>query len=123
MSNNKTGEMSKEEKGLLLEMILRDIRGNWGWQNGDRVGKARELAAELSLDQVINLIDVYDYEDGRHFREPFECGGYEGMEVIHGLPFTICDKSKEFQDEATLYLTYPEYAFDDYEQFSNPTTP
>lgn len=114
--------MTQQEKGLLLEMILRDIRGNWGWQNGDRVGKARELATELNLDQVVSLIDAYDYEDGRHFREPFERGGYEGMEVIHGLPFTICDKSKEFQRESILYLTYPEYAFTDYEQFEHQTS-
>jgi len=116
MSNTET-KMDNKEKGLLLDLILRDIRGNWGWENGNRVGKAMQLATELNFPKTIALINSYDYEDGRHFREPFSNGGYEGMSIVHNLPETITDKSKEFQDEAVKYLTYPDNAFEDWEQF------
>ena len=32
--------MNNEEKILLIKLILEDIRGNWGWENGNRDAEA-----------------------------------------------------------------------------------
>lgn len=113
--------MTKQEKGLLLELLLLDIRGNWAFKALERACFASEIANELGLDKTINLINGYTNEifedgDGRHFRCNFETeGGYEGMEVIHNLTHTFHDKSEEFKKLALEHLTYPENIFDDWE--------
>lgn len=125
--------MDVKEKILLVELLLEDIRGNWGWgwigRNAvDRALKAaslcEEIAEELNDDRYLMLQnscnvyinDYYDGDgDGRWFREEFP-DGYENMEDLHGLTFTFLDKSEEFQAEAEEYLTYPEHRFDDWEK-------
>jgi len=109
--------MNENEKILLLELILRDIRGNWGWENTPRIPMARRLAIELGFENHIELINDYDHDDGRHFRTNMTNGGYIGLEEVHGLTKTIRDKSDEFKLEAVKYLTYPETAFDDWIAF------
>lgn len=116
--------MTNEEKLLLLELILQDIRGNWGWNLDDRVDRALELAEELELDEFINSIKEYEEEcesgdnDGRFFRMTYQYGGYEGMDELHGLSHTIIDKSDEFKAEIYI-LTYPENRFDDWDDYEN----
>lgn len=114
--------MSREEKMLLLELILRDIRGNWGWDLEKRVDKALELAKELELDVFIKNIKDYKlecekgYDDGRYFRTSYKYGGYEAMELLHGLCHTIIDKSDKFKSEINI-LTYPENRFEDWNEY------
>lgn len=114
--------MNDNEKLLLLELVLVDLRGNWADEPWSRASYARNLAVSLKLDRFVNSIDGYlkcaeecgDW-DGRYFRYPQENGGYEGMKELHGLQYTLKDKSEEFQKEAIGILTFPEYRFDDYE--------
>jgi hypothetical protein len=113
--------MTREENLLLLDVILQDIRGNWGWGLESRVNKALELAVELNLPQFVDSINEFKLmmlrgdADGRWFRSHYKNGGYEYMEEMHGLSYTIRDKSREFQRAAVGVLTYPEYRFDDWD--------
>lgn len=109
--------MTEDEKILLLELILKDVRGNWGWENSPRIPMARTLATELGFNMHVELINEYDFQDGRHFRTHCRNGGYEGMNEAHGLTYTIMNKSEEFQNEAVAYLTYPDTVFDDWKEF------
>ena len=129
--------MGNQEKTLLLELILRDLRGNWN-NPRPRAKKALALAEELELPVYISSIKTYigsseEYGDwdGRYFRCSTKSGGYEGMEELHGLYstkkdedgneehyYTFADKSDEFKKEAEAILTYPESRFEDYERAS-----
>lgn len=111
--------MNKKEKILLLELLLEDIRGNWGWENSNRKDYAIKLTNEIldvkGMNELKSTIEAYEHgEDGRYFRDIYPYG-YENMVKLHGLNFTLKDKSKEFQQKALQYLTYPEYRFEDIE--------
>lgn len=122
--------MNIKEKILLVQLLLEDIRGNWGWERVDgicsRAIKARdlceEIARELNDGNYLTLVDscnryIRDYfedGDGRWFRQPFP-SGYENMDDLHGLSPTFMDKSDEFKSIAEEYLTYPHYKFDDWD--------
>lgn len=112
----------REEKILLLQLILEDIRGNWGWNLEERVDMAFDLASELGLEQHIRYIDIYKElcsegdDDGRFFRTAYEYGGYVGMEELHGLEPTIQDKSNWFKNQVFI-LTYPRYRLDDWDRY------
>lgn len=122
--------MNVKEKILLVQLLLEDIRGNWGWENHNgicsRAEKAKDLCVELadSLEDdrysiLASCCDEYianyfDDGDGRYFRDVFPYG-YENMSVLHGLESTYMDKSDEFKAMAEEYLTYPENRFDDWE--------
>lgn len=114
--------MINQEKILALQLILEDIRGNWGWYLEERVEIALDLATELSKEysiykQMVNTIKEYQsdckngYNDGRFFRDIFP-NGYEGMDSEHGLNKTYNDKSDEFKSLISC-LTYPEDLFED----------
>ena len=124
--------MNINEKILLVELLLRDIRGNWGyWGIGrdaeERALKAKELCEEIekenngsrfnllahSCDEYIEASKFYGDWDGRWFRDEFPAG-YENMDKLHGLNYTFKDKSDEFKSLAKEYLTYPEHAFEDW---------
>lgn len=115
--------MSNEEKILLIKLILEDIRGNWGWENGNRTGKAYELSRELykntndeKWDKLSDYIASYiNGEDGRYFRGDFP-NGYIGMESLYSITETYKDKSNEFKTKVKEYLTYPEYRFEDFRE-------
>lgn len=112
--------MKDEEKLLLLQLILEDLRGNWGWEKEERQPFALQLANELigvkGMSTLVERISDYNTgEDGRYFRATYPCGYYE-MEATHGLKKTFKDKTEEFKGLAARYLTYPEYAFSDYPQ-------
>lgn len=124
--------MNVKEKILLVQLLLEDIRGNWGyWGVGkdveERALKAQrlceEIAIELCDDQYTLLAhscavyissskDCGDW-DGRWFRDIFPYG-YKNMDEQHGLKNTFCDKSHEFKAVAEEYLTYPENRFEDW---------
>ena len=116
--------MSREEKLLLLQLILEDVRGNWGWNLGSRIDSALELAIVLDLKPHISSIKEYlvncadGDNDGRFFRMNYKYGGYENMEELHGLEPTIMDKSDEFKSEVYV-LIYPENRFDDWEEYED----
>ena len=111
--------MTKEEKILLVELLLRDIRGNWV-NSDERVKTAYNLCKELSIDKLYGKqfktlakeILNWDKSDGRYFRDEFPYG-YVMMGYIHKLPYTYKDRSDEFKKMAEL-LTYPEYLFTDW---------
>lgn len=115
--------MSNEEKILLIKLILEDIRGNWGWENGNRTEKAYELSRELykntndeKWDKLSDCIASYiNGEDGRYFRRDFP-NGYIGMENLYSITETYEDKSNEFKINVKEYLTYPEYRFEDFRE-------
>lgn len=118
--------MNTQEKILLVQLLLKDIRLNWGWEKRGRAAKAKELceeiAKELYDDNYFTLAKTCEEyirceeggcNDGRFFRAEFP-DGYEGMDHLHGLAHTFADKSYDFKITAEEYLTYPEYLFDDW---------
>ena len=113
--------MRTPEKILMIELLLRDIRGNWGWELFHRAEKAKELCMSISnevqgMDTLANSIKEYIDEpekDGRFFRIEYPLG-YEDMEQLHEENYNIKGKSKEFVEIAKKYLTHPEYRFDDW---------
>ena len=115
--------MSNEEKILLIKLILEEIRGNWGWENGNRDAEAYKLSRELykstndeKWDKLSNCIACYEHgEDGRYFRDYFP-NGYMGMESLYSITETYKDKSDEFKAKVKEYLTYPEYRFKDFRE-------
>ena len=115
--------MSIEEKILLLKLILEDIRGNWGWETGNRDAEAYKLSRELykstnneKWDKLSECIARYEHgEDGRYFRDYFP-NGYMGMESLYSITETYKDKSDEFKAKVKEYLTYPEYHFEDFRE-------
>lgn len=126
--------MNVKEKILLVQLLLEDIRGNWGytWDGVDAEGRAlkakslcEEIASELNDNNYMELADNCDsyikssYEwgdcDGRYFRASFP-EGYINMDSLHKLSHTYADKSDEFKTIAIEYLTYPENRFDDWEE-------
>lgn len=126
--------MNVNEKILLVQLLLEDIRCNWGWENTSgvcsRAIKAEELCEELAYelndDRYFTLANCcndyiatyYDDGDGRYFRDVFPYG-YENMGSLHGLAPTFLDKSKEFKLIAEEYLTYPDIRFDDWDDRFN----
>jgi len=114
--------MNRNEELLLLQLILEDIRGNWGDQLNRRVNKALELATKLELPQFIKSINYYKGQckygerDGRFFREHQEYGGYIDMKDLHGLDNTIRDKSDSFKAAVIDILTFPENRLKDWEE-------
>ena len=111
--------MNNKEKLLLLDLILQDLRGNWGFNVENRIAVAFELSQGLGLSQFIISISEFEdlYEngngDGRFFRTTYDNGGYVGMEDVHGLPYKISGRSGEFKKESVV-LTYPEFRFEDW---------
>lgn len=126
--------MNVKEKILLVQLLLEDIRGNWGWENDNgicsRAIKARDLCKELvsgledeRFETLAGCCDDYiatyfEDGDGRYFRDVFPYG-YENMDILHSLTPTFLDKSDEFKMVAEEYLTYPEYKFDDWDDYIN----
>jgi len=109
--------MTDQEKWFCLQAILTGIRGDWGSRLGVRVKGARKLAEELEYQPTINLINEFEYDDGRHFRTSVEFGGYEGMDEMHKLPWTLLDKSQEVQDYVRAFTNYA--SFEDSEHDPN----
>jgi hypothetical protein len=110
--------MTDQEKMLMLDLLLRDMRGAFPCHGDKRLKAAMSLAVDLGLEKhqdSISELETYDYMDGRHFRTSVEYGGYEGLEDMHRLKATYFDKSEEFKDMAVENMTYPEYRFDDWE--------
>lgn len=112
--------MKDNEATLMVECLLRDLRGNWNDPKG-RAEKAMELSKKIkTLHKHVKAIDEYfEYAaegdwDGRHFRMSYLDGGYENMENLHGLKMTFHDKSVEFRKIATEYITFPECLFKDW---------
>lgn len=125
--------MNTKEKILLVQLLLEDIRCDWGHggvgRNAeDRALKAKslckEIAKETNNNEYLILADYCDIYissskkwgdwDGRFFRQPFPMG-YENMDNLHKLEATFKDKSKDFQSIATEYLTDPYTSFADWE--------
>lgn len=113
--------MSREEQIYLIQCILEDVRGNWAFQVEERVEFAKDLCEELGDKDFITLagecaefLSMED-KDGRFFRADFPYG-YQDMDKLHNLPHTLADKSDEFKGLADVYITYPEYRFDDVEE-------
>ena len=126
--------MDVKEKILLVQPILEDIRSNCGYgfygKNAEfRALKAKSLCEEIATElndcnysDIAIVCDNYIEQsyrcgdwDGRYFRDYFP-EGYLGMDDLHELDRTFEDKSAEFKSVAIDYLTYPEYAFDDWKE-------
>lgn len=121
--------MNSKEKLLGIQLILEDIRCNWGDDLTDRLttvkGLIRSLAdsEEYGEDMKHMLSSVAEYEDmlkedgvvdGRFFAEDYPYGYYE-MDIVHGLEKTLQDKSDEFKENMKC-LTHPEDRFNDYNE-------
>lgn len=108
--------MNKEEKLLLLELLMRDIRGAFPSGKKDlRLLKVLELSKDLGLNKLYEetkeWIKNRDYLDGRFFRD---CDmNYDVINKMHNLKPTYKDKSYEFCKEATI-IQYKDYRFSDY---------
>lgn len=110
--------MSIEEKLLLLEVLMRDMRGSFPQGNDVRLEKAIAIARELELDGVVKDIERFkedEYMDGRWFRSsPW---GYDYIKSLRSdKDNTIINKSEEFKEEVE-WLEFPEYLFIDWESY------
>lgn len=129
--------MNVKEKILLVQLLLEDIRCDWGHgyigRNAeDRALKAKSLCEEIAnesgndeftiladfCDTYINTSKKWGDWDGRFFRQPFPMG-YEKMDKMHGLKPTIKNKSKDFQTIAEEYMTEPDSRFNDWNDWLN----
>lgn len=129
--------MNVKEKILLVQLLLEDIRCDWGYgyigRNAeDRALKAKSLCEEIAnesgndeftiladfCDTYINTSKKWGDWDGRFFRQPFPMG-YEKMDKMHGLKPTIKNKSKDFQTIAEEYMTEPDSRFNDWNDWLN----
>lgn len=104
-------KLDRNEKILLLQCILMDIRGNWAFEDVDRrevaLGLARDLKDVPGMDVLAKAIEHYETgEDGRYFRYDYP-RGYNGMENLHGLSANAEDWTKEFLIVYGRVLTYP----------------
>lgn len=127
--------MNTNEKILLVQLLLEDIRDESGYSKcgrsaEDRASKAnslcKEIANESNNDEYLILADFCDTYiktskkwgdwDGRFFRQPFPMG-YEKMEKLHHMKPTIKNRSDEFKFISKEYLTNPEFRFTDWESF------
>ena len=120
--------MNTNEKILLVQLLLEDVKEDWSHEAGRRAAKAKslceEIAKEMQNDEYSILADFCDTYiksskrlddwDGRFFRQPFPMG-YEKMDKLHNLKHTIKNKSKDFQIVAKEFLISPELAFNDWE--------
>ena len=108
--------MTKKEKLLLLDLLMRDIRGAFPENKLDeRLIKVLELSKELGLDTLYNetleWLKHCDYLDGRQFRD---CDyNYDVVSKMHNLKPTYKDKSYGFCIESMI-IKHKEYFFTDY---------
>lgn len=129
--------MNTKEKILLVQLLLEDIRGDWGggWigRNAeDRALKAKSLCEEITnetnnqeftiladfCETYIKTSKKWGDWDGRFFRSVFPMG-YEKMDKLHNLKPTIRNKSKDFQAIAKEYMTHPDFTFNDWNEWLN----
>ena len=103
---------------------MEDIRHNWQIeaQVQQRKKEALRLAKILKYKKTINLLLRFKIkDDGRHFRQDFECyGGYEGMEILHSFlktdnKYCLGVRSSAFKKAIKKYITIPEMMFWDVE--------
>ena len=109
--------MTEDEKIFLIECLLRDVRNNFANRVTKRVKKAEELCEELGGKYLVLANCCKEFlkdinRDGRYFRDDFPHGYYE-MDKLYSVSRNLQDKSKEFQETANKYITYPEYLFKD----------
>ena len=107
--------MTKKEKLLLLDLLMRDIRGAFPENEQDeRLVKVLELSKELGLElynETLEWLKKCDYLDGRQFRD---CEtNYDIISKMHNLKPTYKDKSHGFCMEAMI-IKHKEYFFTDY---------
>lgn len=119
-SNRLIGGMSHEEKLLLLQLLMLDMRGSFpsGWED-PRLVRAAELSVELCLSKHQHRISTIEEDsgfDGRHFRTSVDNGGYEGMDSLHGLQHSVNDKSPCFERNCRILLNYPESRLSDWKE-------
>lgn len=105
--------MTNEEKILLVELLLKDLRLNWADKTRERADKACSLCKELGFTKLAEVISAWDECDGRYFRYEYP-EGYEGMGKLHSLEYTYQDKSDGFKYIVIGYLTYPDMLFTDW---------
>lgn len=121
--------MSDEEKMLLIDCILRDVRGDWSDRNSvkKRVNFARDVCKGLGgeFDKLADSCDAFlsnfmpqpageQWIDGRWFREPFP-EGYIDMENLHHLERKFKERSEAFKVFVKEYINSPSYIFSDVE--------
>lgn len=126
--------MTFEEKVLLLECLLRDIRLNWAELTKRRINLAKKLCKDIANDESTpeemkekfsilydSCVDAgrdieHEDFDGRFFREEFPYG-YEEMDKVHNIPhpYKLADRSDEFKKLCKEFLTCPGSIFEDAE--------
>lgn len=101
--------MDVNEKILLIQCILMDIRCDWRSNLKNRTSLALNTINEVievkgmkelkfRVEEFIEAIDKRLEVDGRVFRNEYPLG-YENMDKIHNLSRTYSDKSEEFKKE------------------------
>lgn len=130
--------MDTNEKILLIECLLRDIRGNWSELVLRRLKLVQKLCNMITKDESVDEslrksfsilskscadgasyyrdADYFDYFDGRMFRDEFPYG-YEEIDQIHKIPkpYKLADRSDEFKKLVNEFITTPHYVFSDVE--------
>jgi len=109
--------MNREEKILMIQCLLHDVRLDFSDKVNRRVEFAINLCNELGDDFLILAGECKDFleddfTDGRYFRDDFPYG-YLNMEKLHGLTQTYNDKSSEFKKYVDRLVTCKDMLFDD----------
>jgi hypothetical protein len=118
--------LDPQEKIYLIELLLKDIRGDWGTNPVPRAMLAEKLCKEIGTDDFLKLSKVcHEYIlmnqeddnciDGRYFREDFP-NGYIDMGGFYDgkLSYNYNDKSEEFKHYVDNFIVHPH--FSDYER-------
>lgn len=108
-------ELTKEEKVLVLDLLLQDFCANYSFSDTQKrypltVRLCEELVIEYPVlseiqKRVLDFPQADFYGDG-YFHGDYTKGGYENLEDIHKLSPTFLDKSHNFKTIASEYVTW-----------------
>lgn len=120
--------MIKQEEIILMEALLRDIRGNWSDEIISRLTEANRIAKSYNFEAIEEKTrGIIDAEkagnnknfDGRYFRSGYESGGYEGLSEFYGGEnnFKLTGKSKDFLQKVDELMTNEWLIFPDFDEY------
>ncbi|AZJ44173.1 hypothetical protein ABEW22_19090 [Bacillus velezensis] len=121
--------MIKQEEIILMEALLRDVRGNWSDEIISRLTEANRIAKSHNFEAIEKKTrGIIDAEmtgnnknfDGRCFRSDYKSGGYEGLSEFYGGDgnFKLKARSKEFLQKVDELMTNDWLIFPDFDEYN-----
>lgn len=121
--------MIKQEEIILMEALLRDVRGNWSDEIISRLTEANRIAKRYNFEAIEEETRaIIDSEkagknrnfDGRCFISDYKSGGYEGLSEFYGGDgnFKLKARSKEFLQKVDELMTNDWLIFPDFDEYN-----